>query len=379
MQLNLGNVRRLVLLTTVLAAAAVGRGWARTPGGDEDQKWQPTHAVVRLEEYAGSAACAACHPAVCEKYKATGMSQAAARPAESRLFLDHPALSFERGPYTYSLRHEDGRVSFTVSAGREKITEPVFLVLGAGAVFRSFLIEHHGAYYRAPFNYYSAQGKLGPLEGPASPPPASLEAALGTRLNADGVRDCLHCHSPATVVGDGFDTARVVPGADCEVCHGPGAKHVAAMRAGKLRESLIFNPAHLPPEEEVNFCGACHYSIQEVKKRNLRGVNTVRSQPFRLMGSRCWNSADRRSRCGFCHDAHAPLLQETAAFDAKCLACHVSSTGAPAREDQPGKPCPVGRRDCAGCHMPPVSVPDSSIVYTDHRIRIAPAGAPYPE
>ena len=94
------------------------------------------------------------------------------------------------------------------------------------------------------------------------------------------------------------------------------------MRAGKPRESVIFNPAHLRPEEEVDFCGACHYPIQEVKKGNLQGVRTVLSQPYRLMGSRCWNSADRRSRCGFCHDSHAPLVQETAAYDAKCLACH---------------------------------------------------------
>jgi hypothetical protein len=379
MRINLGNARCLVLLTTALAAAAVVRGWARTSGGDEDQKWQPTRAVVRLEDYVGSAGCAHCHRAIFEKQKTTDMAQAAARPAESRVLLEHPTLSFERGPYTYSLRREDGRVSFTVSDGRDKITEPVFLVVGAGAVFQTYLIEHQGAYYRVPVNYYSAQGKLGLGEDPTAPPPASLEATLGQRLTADGVRGCFRCHSPANVVGDRFDTDRLVPGDACEVCHGPGAKHVAAMRAGKPRESVIFNPAHLRPEEELDFCGDCHHSIQEVKQGNLRGVRTVLSQPYRLVGSRCWNSADRRSRCAFCHDSHAPLVQETAAYDAKCLACHVSSGGAPARADQPGKPCPVGPRDCAHCHMPKVSVPDSPIVFTDHRIRIAPAGTPYPE
>ena len=379
MRINLGMVRCLVLLTTALAAAEMGRGGAQASGGDEGQVWQPTSAVVRLEDYAGAAACAPCHPAVVEKHKATGMAQAAARPAESRVLLEHPALSLERGPYTYSLRQESGRVTFTLSAGQEKITEPVFLVVGAGAVFQYYFIEHQGAYYRLPVNYYSAQGKLGLGEDPAAPAPASIEAALGKRLTADGVRDCLHCHSPATVVGERLDTDRLVPGANCEVCHGPGARHVAAMRSGKPGGSVIFNPAHLRPQEEVDFCGACHYPVQEVKKGKLRGVHTVLSQPYRLMGSRCWNAADRRSRCGFCHESHAPLAQPTAAYDAKCLACHVSSPGAPARADQPGKPCPVGRRDCAGCHMPRVPVPDSPLVYTDHRIRIAPPGAPYPE
>jgi hypothetical protein len=379
MRINLGNARYLVLLTTALAAVAMGRGWARSSGGDENLKWQPTHAVMRPADYAGSAACAHCHRAIFEKQKTTDMAQAAARAAESRVLIEHPTLSFERGPYTYSLRHEGGRVSYTVSDGRDKITEPVFLVVGAGAVFQTYLIEHDGVYYRAPVNYYSAQEKLGLGEDPATPLPASLEAALGKRLTADGVRDCFRCHSPANVVGDGFDTDRLVPGDTCEVCHGPGAEHVAAMRAGKPRESVIFNPTHLRPEEEVDFCSDCHHSIQEVKKGNLRGVRTVISQSYRLVGSRCWNAADRRSRCSFCHDPHAPLVQETAAYDAKCLGCHATSAGAPASADHPGKPCPVGQRDCARCHMPKVPVPDSSIVYTDHRIRIAPAGTPYPE
>jgi hypothetical protein len=379
MRINVENARCLVLLTTALAAAAVGRGWAQTSGGDADQKWQPTRAAVRLEDYAGSAGCAHCHRAIFEKHKTTDMAQAAARPAESRVLLEHPTLSFERGPYTYSLHREGGQVNFTVSDGRDKITEPVFLVVGAGAVFQMYLIEHQGVYYRTPVNYYSAQGKLGLGEDPAATLPASLEAALGQRLTVDGVRGCFRCHSPANVVGDRFDTDRLVPGDACEVCHGPGAKHVAAMRAGKPRESVIFNPAHLRPEEELDFCGDCHHSIQEVKSGSLRGVRTVISQAYRLTGSRCWNAADQRSRCAFCHDSHAPLVQETAAYDAKCLACHASSAAAAARADQPGKPCPVVQRDCAHCHMPKVSVPDSPIVFTDHRIRIAQSGAPYPE
>jgi hypothetical protein len=72
-------------------------------------------------------------------------------------------------------------------------------------------------------------------------------------------------------------------------------------------------------------------------------------------------------------------VRETAAYDGKCLACHAQAVGAPMVVNQPGKACPVGQRDCAGCHMPKVSVPNFPILYTDHRIRIARAGAPYPE
>ncbi len=361
-----------------LAAAAVGRAWAQNAGSNAIVKFQPAHAATPPEDYSGSAACAACHHAIFEKHKTTEMAQSGARPAESPVLIAHPTMSFERGNYTYSLRREGGQVNLTVSDGRDQITEPLFIVIGSGAYNQVYYYKHHGEYYRPPVNYYAATGKLG-LGEDSTTPPASLDAAMGQHVTADALRSCLRCHSPGAVAGDRFDLDHRVPGDDCESCHGPGAKHVAAMRAGKSGDSLIFNPARLRPEEELDYCGDCHHSIAEVKKGVFRGVRTVIPQAYRLTESRCWNAADPRSRCTFCHDPHAPLLREAAAQDAKCLACHASSAAAPLRADHPGKACPVGQKGCAHCHMPKVSVPGSTMAFTDHRIRIAAPGAPYPE
>ena len=100
------------------------------------------------------------------------------------------------------------------------------------------------------------------------------------------------------------------------------------MRAGKHGESLIFNPAHLRPEEELDFCGDCHHTIQQVKQGVFRGVRTVIPQAYRLAGSRCWNAADPRSRCTFCHDPHVPLMRGNRGL----------------RREVPGLP----RRECGG-------------------------------
>jgi hypothetical protein len=300
------------------------------------------------------------------------------RPAESRIFREHPVLSFAWGPYNYSLTNQGGRVSFSVSDSHDKITEPVVLAFGAGSGHQNYLIQHRGEYYQVPVSYYSSTGKL-EIASPASAVPASLEAALGDPFTTDSVGDCFRCHRPVQLIGDSLDKDLAVPGVTCEACHGPGAKHVAAMKAGKGHASLIFNPALLKPEEQLDFCGACHHSVQGVKNGELRGLRTVLSQPYRLAESRCWNPDDLRSRCMFCHDVHQPLVQETTAYDARCLACHASRTGTPSRADQPGQPCPVGKRDCAGCHMPKVAIPESHASYTDHRIRAVQAGAPYPE
>ena len=41
---------------------------------------------------------------------------------------------------------------------------------------------------------------------------------------------CFACHSTASTIGDKFDEENLILGVTCEACHGPGAKHVAAMK-----------------------------------------------------------------------------------------------------------------------------------------------------
>jgi hypothetical protein len=313
------------------------------------------------------------------------MALAASRPFDSRVLRQHPELSVEQGPYTYSITGRGGRVMhppsvyFSVSDGQRTIEALVILNIGAGTVHESYISKYQGKYYQAPVSYYSALGKL-VFTGPTGPTPATLEAALGAPLTDERVRQCIQCHGTAGVLEGRveLDERNLMPGVQCEACHGPGAQHVAAMRAGKLQDTLIIAPARFTSDQEVEFCGTCHHGVQEVKRGDLRGIRTVMSQPYRLIHSRCWNSADARSRCTFCHDPHQPMMRESAAYDTKCLSCHLASAGARADGKLVGAACPVGKRDCAGCHMPRVEV-NSLSSYVDHRIRIVRAGAPYPE
>jgi hypothetical protein len=363
----------------VVVLAAGLNGGAQTTNRIAETHWQPTRAAVRVEEYAGSSACAACHRKESEKQMLSEMGRSVARPAETPLLREHAEMSFERSPYTYVLRTEGGRTSFTASDGKNKITEPVYLVVGSGTVFQAYLIQHGGAYYRVAADYFAAQGKLGPDPEATAELPATLETALGRRIDENGLHGCLRCHSRASVVGDHVETVKLTPGIGCEVCHGPGARHVAAMRTGKPQEAAIFNPARLSAEDKTAFCNDCHTSAQSMKEQKPQGVHGVVSPAYRLQGSRCWKATDARLSCTACHSPHTPLVRTMAAYDEKCLACHTVRGGAAARADQPGKTCPVGTRNCAGCHMTKIAVPNSPILFTDHRIRIAAAGAQYPE
>jgi hypothetical protein len=378
MEVNRKTVCRLLLAgATMLAATAATQAKdASSPA----PVWHPTSQAAHPEDYAGPAKCVGCHRGKARQMGAE-MGQSVPSPVAANILGGRAELSWQRGPYTYTVRNDAGKATFTVADGKSKIVEPVFTVIGSGTTFQAYLVQHNGQYYRVAVDYFAAQGKLNfdaEAASEAVPMPASLDAAVGKRLSADDVRGCFRCHSPSSVVAGKIDTASLAPGIGCEVCHGPGAKHVAAVQAGNRQEPAIFNPAHLAPQQKSALCNECHTSAEGMKKQNPQGTKGVVCPAYRLESSRCWNASDERSQCTACHNSHAPQQRQTAAYDAQCLACHTTG-GAVATASHPGKSCPSGKGDCVGCHMPKVSVPNSPYLFTDHRIRIAKAGAPFPE
>jgi cytochrome c5 len=157
---------------------------------------------------------------------------------------------------------------------------------------------------------------------------------------------------------------------------------------------FIFNPKTLDPETlSQQFCGACHRGVDAVAMMpDLGGINNVRFQPYRLYNSRGHDPKDARFACTACHDPHVDLKKGDALYDSKCTTCHpagrAKQPAAEGRENgadrNPSKPpavsksCPVRNGQCVGCHMPKVELLGAHFQFTDHRIRIVRAGAPYP-
>ena len=168
-----------------------------------------------------------------------------------------------------------------------------------------------------------------------------------------------------------IDPGTAGPGITCEACHGPGRRHVEAMKQTRRVGGLapMLNPARLTPNESVDFCGSCHATFWDIALEGARGIAALRSQPYRLQSSRCWNQGDARLTCVACHDPHKPLVTEARKYDQRCLSCHVSSGGAPTSE-RPGRPCPTATSECTGCHMPKYDVPEMHHEFTDHLIRL---------
>ena len=257
----------------------------------------------------------------------------------------------------------------TVTDGAETLTAPLEWAFGQKHSGQTYVFEHNGALYER-VRFYRAINGLDLTMGAQQKKPASVEEAAGRRMDAADARECFGCHATGAIVGAKLALDAMTPGVHCEACHGPAAKHVAAVRAGNLADAKMPKLTGLAAERISELCGRCHRTWSTVALNGPRGIANVRFQPYRLTNSKCYSAADPRISCAACHNPHAPLERRAAFYDSKCTACHSTQGRRPT--------CPVAKSECVSCHMPKLELPGSHARFTDHQIRIARADDPYP-
>jgi hypothetical protein len=309
------------------------------------------------------------------------------RVSQSGVLKDHPRLDFHAPKYTYEILRKGEESIYSVSDGSHSQSDPLVWAFGIGVVGQSYLFKREDGWHEARATFFGSIDNLNFTPGRALTSPRNLDEAMARPVPPAGVMRCFTCHSTGVTTLETVDTSRLFLGVTCEACHGPGGKHVDALRAEKLAtggfsgevgRNLIFNPERLQPADSVDFCGACHSTWWDVKLSGSTGIPTVRSPAYRLENSKCWGTGDKRIECIACHDPHHKLVRETRAYDSKCLACHVLSADEKVDANHPGRACPVSKTNCVSCHMPKVRIPELHYDFTDHDIRIVRAGEAFP-
>jgi hypothetical protein len=348
----------------------------RTDGAE----WWPTKGDAAAKEYVGEEACASCHGDISAVQSTTPMYHAGMLAVQSGILKEHPSLKFQEGAYSYALDRSASGVRFSASDGSESDSRDAVWAFGEGEVGQTYLLKKNDRYLESRLSYYTSTKGLDITTGHSGEVPFDLQEAFGLALNAENAQHCFSCHTTASTISGNFAPERAVPGVTCEACHGPGARHVAAMNAGQVKNAsaTVTNPARMSPMDSVDFCGACHRTASDVlvtMPANI-GVVAVRFQPYRLEKSRCWGkSGDARITCIACHDPHQPLVKEPAAYDAKCLKCH-QAMGQPMVSGKVAA-CKVSSSNCVSCHMPKYAIPQTHAFFTDHDIRVVrESGAP---
>ena len=221
---------------------------------------------------------------------------------------------------------------------------------------------------------------------------------------------CDGCHS----VNYNLETKTVTEwNVGCEKCHGPGGDHVQRPSA----ENIV-NPAGLDYVRANDVCIQCHSQGRPLKnpvngryydwavgfqagaalqdvwqlEEHKLGETTFTHFPDgtahknRMQGNDFASSLmyTHGVTCFSCHDVHgtannADLLKPAGVL---CLECHGpnSPNGPRAATIEQHTHHKLGSRgsECVECHMPKIDLPGAHHKFTDHQIRIARAGEPYP-
>jgi hypothetical protein len=366
-----------------LAALSIAVAFARSvkslvpasvPMATEDRVqlpgWWPTKGTASRDEFLGPDACEACHASKVRTQKQTPMAHAALRPEDSEALRSHEQLTLSLPPYTYQISRQEAGSLYSVTDGKQTISLPLSWAFGLGQSGQTYILERNGTFYESRVSYFPVLDGLDSTPGQSQAAPSTLEDALGrSMLYAGETQRCFGCHTTASTTNRRFDPGHLIPGVTCEACHGPGAKHVAAMKAEKIKVGLkaILDPGQLNPVDQVDFCGACHRSYVDVVLSKTFGIRNLRFQPYRLERSQCWIKSNSGITCLNCHNPHQPRARDLASYDDRCLSCHRSPAPTGGRS---GKVCAVSTNNCVSCHMPKYEVPGMHAKFTDHFIRV---------
>jgi Cytochrome c554 and c-prime len=341
-------------------------------------EWRP-NSDTRGIGFVGNKACVDCHAREASQLN-TPMAQALEVAPDCKILTARGKLTFRNGPYTYELARQGKSVIYSVTDGVNTISEPVLYCFGQGHIGQTYLFRHQDVLYETRVSYFQKLRELDFTIGHRSSVPSSLEDALGRAIAGEEPQQCFGCHTTGAVNGLQLKLDRLSPGIGCEACHGPGEKHLVAMKEKKFDEPQIFNPGGLGAHElSQSFCATCHTSFEQAMLLPAQsGINNIRFQPYRMFNSRGHNTNDPRIGCLACHNPHEKLPKEASSYDSKCLACHLTKPKEAKTERRNAAACPVSTKKCVTCHMPKVELGGMHADFTDHWIRIAKPGEPVP-
>lgn len=365
-----------ILACLGLAAIAVWADSGRSSSADatNSPSGEKTAGGMAIDHFSREVRdCSKCHAKESALQPVTSMAHAAETVAECGVLRSHPHLHLRMGRYDYSIDRKGNQSIYTVSDGAATFSVPIKYAFGLGEAGQTYIIEKDGEYLESFVSYYKAIDGLDITIGDQSLRPSSLRDAAGRHIGVQEIALCFSCHTTNAIKDGALVERTLVPGVQCEECHGPTENHLAGLKKGDSTLFAMKKLTGMSAEENAQFCGACHRTWQFIAEHGPHGVGNVRFQPYRLTNSKCFDVDDARIGCTACHNPHRQVDRIAADYDANCRSCHAAGGKAGA------KICAVGTKECSTCHMPKIELPGSHHLFTDHEIRIVAANGAYPE
>lgn len=362
----------------------------------------PAPKPVTPRRYAGSAACRDCHNAEHTSWQATGMGRMFRpyRPQDviGDFTTDQPVLDDAGKPVARAVAR-GGRHYMEIrdEKGGWK-SYPVDYLIGSkwqqgyatklpGGEIQVFPLQYNVA-HRSWVNYWE-------IKDPANSARTDISRFHEVVPGATYQLECAVCHTSQQRFEGGVMKASASSfregGVNCEMCHGPSAAHVAAMRAGHRFAKDPAEPpvdfAHISAPEFVAICAQCHMQtgLRDPEPSGALNYSETGEQFYRQLVSRPYVDYPRRgfykdgrfsetvfivesfersacfrkggAQCGTCHNPHPPdpasnpkSLKFGADSDLMCVGCHTQYRDRP--EAHTHHPASSQASRCVSCHMP---------------------------
>jgi predicted CXXCH cytochrome family protein len=364
-------------------------------------------AVRAAAASSGGDLCAPCHRQIYETYRKTAMAHSLYQPRPDNTIEDyrvnnryyHQASDthfqmLERDGKYYQRRYQIGFDGKETNIDEEQID----FVMGSGNHARSYLHRTAaGTLVELPLAWYAEKGGYWAM-GPGYDRPDQADARRKVGY------ECMFCHNAFPQIPAGHSDYRAEPvystlpeGIDCQRCHGPGDRHVAAAQTpgatmDAIRKSIV-NPAQLDPARQMEVCMQCHLETtsfpfpQSIRKYGREPFSYKPGEPlahfmlffdhgpanqdrfqivssvYRLRMSECFRKSAGKLLCTTCHNPHRANLP--ARYNEVCVGCHRESLNQMVRSGRHS-----GAMNCVDCHMPKRRTADVvHAVMTDHYIQ----------
>jgi hypothetical protein len=321
--------------------------------------------------YVDERLCAECHPIQAAAHPHTGHARTLRPTAQWPLAAALDGMTFqdpERGlKYHYHFDPQAG-LSVTIPERLGSDSFPLAYAFGSGKRRLTFLTlipnrvgETVGIEHRVSVRGGQDVPVLELTPGHQEQVPAQEVEQFGRVIDAAALDRCLDCHATRGEIREP-EIQGLVPNVGCQKCHWPGREHTIAMREAKAKGITVRTGPKPSPLEQIRACSHCHLPAgSEDELQSMPGhIRSVRIQSSELLQSRCFTQSGNRLGCSTCHDPHAPIASDPAAYVQQCLACHATPNSIS---------CPVSpKTDCVRCHMPATTA-ESGIPWHDHRIR----------
>lgn len=401
----LGNLQRIFRLSNAAGGASFEEFLASVEQSGPPVSTLPGVKVANapLGGYAGSEACQPCHSLIYASWRKTGMGRMF-RPyrAENIIGDFHTGNVFndETGAVIarMSIQRDQCYIAIRDTSGTWK-TYPVDYTIGSkwqqayatrrpGGDIQVFPIQY-SAIRKKWINYWK-------IIDPPSSPRAGVSDFPNFTAATNYQTNCAPCHTSHLRLvkpnpSSGGDYAFHEGGINCEMCHGPGQDHIAAMTSGKTIRTKadihLRSFRDMDARDSVAVCAQCHAQSAvrqpgpqgEMNYPSAEAVFPPRyaSRPYAELARRAFYKdgrfrettfiaeAFRRTACfrkggatcGSCHQPHGEDSQSNLTSlkfagdpDRMCLQCH--SKFAANISAHTHHPASAEASHCVSCHMP---------------------------